>query len=220
MSNTIRERLTASGVLFGPNDNISVHLQPGDIDAIRDETERAAIALLDALVIDRSNHNVADTPRRMARMYVDEVFAGRFKERPRVTDFPNAGHLDEAFVVGPITVRSACSHHLVPIIGHAWIGVIPGDRVIGLSKYHRIAEWILARPQIQEEATVQLADEIERLSTPRALAVILKAKHLCATWRGVRDSESEMTTSVMRGLFRENDAARAELMHLLHANGF
>lgn len=220
VSEAIRARLEEKGIGFGPNDNISDHLEPGELAALQDEVEAVATALLDALVIDRGNHNVTDTPKRLAKMFMREVFAGRYAERPRVASFPNAGKLDEIFVVGPITVRSACSHHLVPIIGKAWVGVIPGERVIGLSKYHRLAEWVLTRPQIQEEATVQLADEIERESQPHGLAVLIRAKHLCATWRGVRDTNSEMTTSIMRGRFRWDATSRNELMNLLRANGF
>lgn len=220
VSEAVRARIEGLGGSFGPNDNIAHHLEPGEIEGLQKEVEAIAERLLDALVIDRRNHNVAETPKRLAKMFLREVFAGRYAERPRVASFPNAGKLDEIFVVGPITVRSACSHHLVPIIGKAWVGVIPGEKVIGLSKYHRLAEWVLARPQIQEEATIQLADEIERESEPHGLAVLVRAQHLCATWRGVRDTGSEMTTSVMRGRFRWDATARNELMNLLRANGF
>jgi len=142
------------------------------------------------------------------------VFRGRYVPPPRVTDFPNARKLDELYTVGPITVRSACSHHMVPIIGQAWIGVVAKDRVIGLSKFSRLTEWVLSRPQIQEEATVQLADLLEGLLQPAGLAVVVRANHMCMSWRGVKDRNTVMVTSVMRGVFRTDPAARAEFMAL------
>ena len=173
------------------------------------------VNLLDALVIDVENdHNTIDTAKRVAKMYVQEVFKGRYLPQPKITDFPNVKDLDQIYTIGPITVRSACSHHLVPIIGHAWIGVIPSDRVIGISKFNRLTDWVMSRPQIQEESTVQLADEIETLIKPKALAVVVKAKHLCMSWRGVKDNSS-MSTSVMRGLFKDDNGARNEFLNII-----
>ncbi len=216
VSNRIRERVLASGGRYFANDSIAEHIQPGELEELEAEVAGKVASVLSSLVIDTENdHNSNDTARRVAKMYVREVFAGRYTARPSVTDFPNEKRLDEIAVVGPIAVRSACSHHMVPIMGHAWIGFIPGDRVIGLSKYHRLAEWVMTRPQIQEEAVVELADQIEQASRPRGLGVVVKAKHLCCGWRGVRDEASEMTTSVMRGLLRTNPDARAEFMRLI-----
>lgn len=181
----------------------------------------AAENLLHALVIDtEKDHNTRETSKRIAKMFVREVFAGRYEPRPRMTEFPNATRADELYVVGPVDVRSACSHHFCPIEGKAWFGCVPGDALIGLSKFSRIARWIMARPQIQEEATMQLADELERVMKPRALAVVVTAKHSCMTWRGVQESESVMTTSVMRGLFRDAPASRAEVLALMNKRGF
>lgn len=220
-SERIREAIRADGAPFHANHNISRFLCDGDLDAIQSEAETHVLALLRALVIDVENdHNTHETARRVAKMYVREVFAGRYLPAPAVTDFPNFSGLDEIYTVGPIAVRSACSHHMVPIMGEAWVGVIPGSRVIGLSKFNRLAEWVMARPQIQEEAVVQLADEIEAAVRPLALGVVVRAKHLCCGWRGVRDEGSEMTTSVMRGLFRERDAARREFFELIKGQGF
>lgn len=109
---------------------------------------------------------------------------------------------------------------MCPIQGQAWCAVIPGSRVIGLSKFTRLANWVMARPQIQEEAVVQIADTLEGLIKPRALAVIIRAEHSCMSWRGVRDNGTVMVTSVMRGLFRESGASRSELMALLKGQGF
>ena len=189
--------------------------------AIRREVEGATVRLLEALRIDWKNDpNTRETPARVARMLVDETQRGRFHHPPKLTTFPNTRALDELYTVGPIAVRSTCSHHLVPIIGAAWVGVIPGDTLIGLSKFHRLTEWVMARPQIQEEAAVQLADEIERLIRPQGLAVVVKAEHLCMTWRGVRDTGSKMVTSIMRGCLRDNAAARAEFMEAIKGQGY
>ncbi|MCA1419477.1 GTP cyclohydrolase I [Bradyrhizobium sp. BRP23] len=218
---TVRNRLKSAGRTYLANDNISEFLKPGDLAAIEQEVERCAGAILDALVIDTENdHNTRGTAKRLAKMFVHEVFAGRYLPPPKCTDFPNVTSMDEIYVVGPITVRSACSHHLCPIEGEVWFGVIPGERVIGLSKFSRIANWILSRPQIQEEAVMQLADEVERIISPRGLAVVLSARHSCMTWRGVKEDATAMTTSVMRGIFRDGPAARAEVLSLIQAKGF
>jgi len=217
----IRNRLLQAGAPFAANDNIAAHLRPGELDELQSEVEGRVQDLLDALVVDTVNdHNTRETAGRVARMYLREVFKGRYLAPPKVTDFPNAKHLDEIYTVGPIAVRSACSHHLVPITGQCWIGVKPSDRVIGLSKFNRLVEWVMARPQIQEEAAIMLADTIEELIDPQGLAVVIKAQHQCMTWRGVRDNETKMVTSVMRGFFREDGKARQELMEILRGQGF
>lgn len=217
----IRNRLQQADVPFHANDNIAPHLLPGELDLLQAEVQERIQDLLDALVIDTTNdHNTVETAKRVAKMYLQEVFKGRYLPPPQVTDFPNAKNLDEIYTVGPITVRSACSHHLVPITGHCWIGVKPSDRVIGLSKFNRLVEWVMARPQIQEEAAIILADTIEKLIKPQGLAVIIKAQHQCMTWRGVRDNDTQMVTSVMRGFFRSDAKARQELMDILRGQGF
>ncbi len=221
VSERIRARLRAAGASFLANDNIAAFIEGGELEALQAEVEARVSDVLDALVIDTQNdHNTRETAKRVAKMYVREVFAGRYLPAPRVTDFPNAKKLDEVYTVGPIRVRSACSHHMCPIDGEAWCGVIPGDRVIGLSKFARLAEWVMARPQIQEESVVQLADEIEQRIRPLGLAVVIRATHTCMTWRGVRDDSTTMTTSVMRGVFRHDAAARAEFMKLIDGQRF
>ena len=147
---TVRNRLKSAGRTYRANDNISDALRPGDLDAIERDVERCAGALLNALVIDTINdHNTTGTAKRIAKMFVHEIFAGRYQPPPRCTDFPNVRSMDEIYVVGPIAVRSACSHHFCPVEGEVWFGVIPGKRVIGLSKFSRIASWIFARPQMR-----------------------------------------------------------------------
>jgi len=214
---TLTNRLTAAGVPFLANDNIAAHVSPTEMVLLQAEVARRADYFLRGLVIDIGNdHNTVGTADRIAKMYLTEVFKGRYLPPPVVTDFPNAKGLDEMYMTGPITVRSACSHHFVPIVGRCWIGVIPGDRVIGLSKFNRIVEWVASRPQIQEELVMQIADFIEEQIQPKGLAVVVEATHLCMTWRGVREPmEAKMTTNVMRGAFRNKPEARAEFMTLV-----
>jgi GTP cyclohydrolase IA len=218
MSVKIRERLEAARKRFHSNDNIADFLEPGELDALQEEVAQKMQGVLDSMVIDTSNdHNTGDTARRVAKMYLNEVFRGRYVPPPTITEFPNAEHLNELMIVGPITVRSACSHHLCPVIGKLWIGVLPNEHtnVIGLSKYARLAEWIMGRPQIQEEAVVQLADLIMEKTQPDGLAVIMEARHYCMAWRGVKDLDSKMINSVMRGAFLKNSALRREFLSLI-----
>jgi GTP cyclohydrolase I len=214
----IRERLLASRRRFHANDNIADFIEPGELEKLLDEVESKMQAVLGSLVIDTDNdHNTGQTARRVAKMYLNEVFRGRYVKSTTVTEFPNAEHLNELMIVGPITVRSACSHHLCPVIGQIWIGVLPNEHtnVIGLSKYARLAEWIMGRPQIQEEAVVQLADLIQQKTQPDGLAIVMEATHFCMGWRGVKDVDSKMINSVMRGSFLKDANLRREFLSLL-----
>lgn len=214
----IRERLAASRKRFHANDNIANFIQPGDLEKLLDEVTVKMQGVLDSLVIDTENdHNTGDTARRVAKMYLNEVFRGRYVQAPTITEFPNVGHLNELMIVGPITVRSACSHHFCPVIGKIWIGVMPNEHtnVIGLSKYARLAEWVMGRPQIQEEAVVQLADLIQEKTQPDGLAIVMEASHYCMAWRGVKDMDSRMINSVMRGVFLKDPNLRREFLSLI-----
>ena len=216
-SRAIRTRIQQAGQRFHANDNIAAFIRDDELPLLQDEVAERMQALLESLVIDtESDHNTQDTARRVAKMYLNEVFAGRYRAAPDMTEFPNVEKLNELLVVGPITVRSACSHHFCPIMGRLWVGVLPNadSNLIGLSKYARLADWIMSRPQIQEEAVKTLADELERRLAPDGLAVIMKADHFCMHWRGVKD-ESQMTSSVMRGAFLRNSSLRRELLSLI-----
>ena len=213
----IRERLKANRMRFHSNDNIADAIEPGELDTLLDEVAGKMRGVLDSLVIDTENdHNTGDTARRVAKMYIQEVFKGRYLPAPAVTEFPNAEHLNELMIVGPIKVRSACSHHFCPVIGEVYIGVMPNEHtnVIGLSKYARLAEWIMGRPQIQEEAVVQLADLIQEKTQPDGLAIVMEASHFCMGWRGVKDMDSKMINSVMRGVFLKDMNLRREFLSL------
>lgn len=214
----IRERLAAAKKRFNANDNIAEFIRPGELEKLLDEVELKMQGVLDSMVIDTErDHNTNNTARRVAKMYLNEVFKGRYLTAPAVTEFPNAEHLNELMIVGPITVRSACSHHFCPVIGKVWIGVLPNEHtnVIGLSKYARLAEWIMSRPQIQEEAVVQLADLIMEKTSPDGLAIVMEATHFCMGWRGVKDLDSKMINSVMRGVFLKNPNLRREFLALI-----
>ena len=214
----IRERLQAANKRFHANDNIADFIEPGELELMLDEVQEKMQTVLDSMVIDTTNdHNTRATARRVAKMYVNEVFRGRYVHQPAITEFPNAEHLNELMIVGPITVRSACSHHLCPVMGKIWIGVLPNKNtnVIGLSKYARLVDWIMGRPQIQEEAIIQLADLIMEKTRPDGLAVVMEASHFCMSWRGVREMDSKMLNSVMRGAFLTNNELRREFLSLI-----
>ncbi|MDL5036267.1 GTP cyclohydrolase I [Comamonas resistens] len=216
----IRERLHAAQKRFHANDNISEFIEPGELEKLLDEVQEKMQGVLDSMVIDTEHdHNTRATARRVAKMYLNEVFRGRYVHQPAITEFPNAEHLNELMIVGPITVRSACSHHLCPVIGKIWIGVLPNKNtnVIGLSKYARLVDWIMGRPQIQEEAIIQLADLIMDKTRPDGLAVVMEASHFCMSWRGVREMDSKMLNSVMRGAFLTNSELRREFLSLIAA---
>nr|WP_315473633.1 GTP cyclohydrolase I [uncultured Rhodoferax sp.] len=218
----IRERIQAARKRFHANDNIAPFIEPGELALLLDEVEEKMKGVLNSLVIDIAHdHNTDNTARRVAKMYVNEVFRGRYVEAPTITEFPNVGHLNELMIVGPIVVRSACSHHFCPVIGKIWIGVMPNEHtnVIGLSKYARLAEWIMGRPQIQEEAVVQLADLIQEKTQPDGLAIVMEASHYCMAWRGVKDMDSKMINSVMRGVFLKDPTLRREFLSLIPRKG-
>ncbi len=218
LSVVIRRRIEAQKARFHANDNISAFIKPGELEGLVEEVSQKMQAVLESLVIDTENdHNTRNTSRRVAKMYVQEVFNGRYVDQPTLTKFPNVSRLNELMIVGPITIRSACSHHLCPIMGRIWIGVLPSKEsaLIGLSKYSRLTEWVMCRPQIQEEAVVELADMLEKKIKPIGVAVVMDADHFCMQWRGVKDRDSKMINSVMRGAFLKDSNLRREFLALI-----
>ena len=221
VSRRIRARLRRAKRRFFANDNISEFIRPEETDELLNEIAGKMTGVLESLVIDIDNdHNTHDTARRVAKMYLNEVFRGRYVPTPPITEFPNAASLNELMIVGPITVRSACSHHFCPIMGRLWVGVMPNQHsnLIGLSKYARLAEWIMTRPQIQEEAITQMAELLMKMVKPDGLAVVMEADHFCMHWRGVKDTATKMTNSVMRGSFLKDPALRREFLSLIKPN--
>ncbi len=218
LSQVIRKRIQAKKARFHANDNIAQFIEPGEIDGLIDEVAGKLQGVLESLVIDtESDHNTRGTAYRVAKMYVNEVFTGRYTPQPSLTRFPNVSRLNELMIIGPIAVKSACSHHLCPIMGRVWIGVLPDKQtaLIGLSKYARITEWVMCRPQIQEEAVVELANILEEKMKPTGLALVMEADHFCMQWRGVKDLNSKMVNSVMRGSFLKDANLRREFLALM-----
>ena len=199
------------------NDTIYDCLDVGDLQDIENEVADAFQGVLEALGIDTQNdHNTKDTARRVAKMFVHEIFRGRYYPPPKVTAFPNVKQYDQIYMSGPISINSTCAHHFEPITGKAYVGIFPGKKVVGLSKFNRMVDWVASRPQIQEEMTEQIADMIEQETEAKGVAVIVKAEHFCMTARGVKEHESDMLTSVVRGIFRDDPAIKAEFFSLLN----
>lgn len=216
ISKIIAERIQKVGSNYRCNDNISEFLSEEERAALIDEVAEKMKEVLHSLVIDVENdHNTEDTARRVAKMFINETLAGRYLSRPSTTEFPNIQAYDELYLVGPIEIKSMCAHHFQNISGNCWVGVFPGKNVVGLSKFNRIVNWIARRPQIQEEMTVQIADEIESMTKAEGLAVVIKAEHACCTMRGVMAHQSDMTTSVLRGCIKDEMHLRQEFFSLL-----
>ena len=217
-SERIRYRLVQAKRRYHANDNIAAFVREGELAELKAEVAAKLQDVLQALVIDtNSDHNTKETAQRVAKMYIEEVFRGRYVPMPAVTEFPNVERLNELMIVGPITVRSACSHHMCPIFGKVWVGILPNEHsnLIGLSKYARIADWVMSRPQIQEEAVTMLANELQQRVRPDGLAIVMEADHFCMHWRGVKDSDTAMVNSVMRGAFLKDANLRREFLSLL-----
>ncbi|NDG40938.1 MAG: GTP cyclohydrolase I [Betaproteobacteria bacterium] len=217
-SERIRYRLIDANRRYHANDNIAEHIRDGELTELKAEVQANMQRVLRSLVIDTdSDHNTNETAKRVAKMFIEEVFRGRYVPMPAVTEFPNISRLNELMIIGPITVRSACSHHLCPILGRVWIGILPNEHsnLIGLSKYARVCDWVMSRPQIQEEAVVMLADALQDLVKPDGLAIVMEADHFCMHWRGVKDNDTAMTNSMMRGAFLKDPNLRREFLTLL-----
>jgi GTP cyclohydrolase IA len=215
ISETVARRLERSGRAFGAGDNIADQLETGELAAIEAEVASRCRELLRSLVIDldRDPHSKA-TPERLAKMFVRELFAGRFAERPDLTSFATGNEDALPLVIGPLPVRSVCAHHWQPIRGKAWIAVQPGATLPGLSKYQRLLEWLAARGQVQEELTRSLARELVRGSMVKGAHVSIRAAHACMSQRGVKTQGTAVWTSAVAGSFDPSspdyDRARAE----------
>jgi GTP cyclohydrolase IA len=175
--------------------------------------EQAAAEFLMALGIDLDTESLAATPARMARAYAE-----MFRPRPfDLTTFPNDAGYDELIIARSIPVQSVCEHHLLPFVGVAHVGYLPGERILGLSKLARVVELFARRPQVQERLTQQVADWLQDHLMPRGVGVVVAAEHLCMTVRGVRASGANTVTSALHGQLR-SDAARAEFFTLIAAH--
>lgn len=198
------------------NESIDRPLDAAEEAAMIAAASRKLAEFLDILRIDhRNDHNTRDTPSRVAKMYVQELLRGRFTAPPRLTDFDNAQRYDQLIVVGPIEVRSLCAHHLMPIYGSAFIGILPDPdgRIIGLSKYDRVVEYFASRLQIQEELVKQIGNFLVEETRPSGLAVRLSAVHMCKTHRGVRAARAgRMVNTALYGAMRESQSLKDEFL--------
>lgn len=210
ISDDIKVRLKQARAQFRCNDNIADFIEDGELDLLVDEVSDKFQGVLESLIIDTDNdHNTKETARRVAKMFVKETFSGRYRSVPKVTAFPNLGY-KSLYTTGPISIRSTCAHHFQNIVGRCWVGIVPEDEVIGLSKFNRIVHHICERPQIQEEMTTQIAEALRKYAKTENIAVLVKAEHHCMTMRGVREHESDMTTAIMLGAFDKHDSLKKE----------
>lgn len=210
VSEKITKRIIESGESYFANSNISQFIEPGELDLLEDEVADRIQLVLEGLIIDTDlDHNTNETAKRMAKMYIREIFKGRYCPPPKITAFPNLGY-KSLYTTGPISIRSTCAHHFQNITGKCWIGIVPDKEVIGLSKFNRIVHHISERPQIQEEMTTQISQELQKFAKTPHVAVVIKANHHCMTHRGVREHESDMTTAIMLGSFGDDPALKKE----------
>ena len=211
-SDEIKQKLNDAGIRYWAGDNISKVLQPGDKEELIKELAGKFESVLDSLVIDRHNDpNSMDTGRRLAKMYVNEIMSGRYDPIPTATAFPNEG---EQAYTGMLVVRSelrsVCSHHHQPVTGVAYIGIIPNGKVIGLSKYTRIAQWCARRGTLQEELCNDIAREIEKATGAKNLGVYIQATHGCCENRGIMAHSSLTQTTVLEGAFGTDAGTKKE----------
>jgi len=207
ISNIITQRIKKANKRYWAGDNISAYLHEGDKAALIEELTPKFESILDSLIIDRYNDpNSIGTGRRLAKMYITELMQGRYNPKPKATAFPNEG--DNAYT-GMLVVRSeiksVCSHHHQPVSGVAYIGVIPGNKVIGLSKYTRIAQWCSRRGTLQEELCNDIAREIQNATDTENVAVYIQATHGCCENRGIGAHSSLTQTSVLKGHFIDDN---------------
>ena len=214
ISEEIKNRIQADGGRYWAGDNISKYLEEGDKQKIIDELTPKFETVLDGLVIDRHNDpNSMDTGKRLAKMYINELMAGRYDQMPNATAFPN--HLENGYK-GMLVVRSelksVCSHHHQPVSGVAYIGIIAAEHLIGLSKYTRIAQWCARRGTLQEELNNVIADEIQKATGSPSVGVYIQATHGCCENRGIMAHSSLTQTTVLRGAFNEDMGTKKEFM--------
>ena len=214
LSQVIRERMQATSKRYWAGDNISDYISESDKEILIEEATRAFETVLDTLLIDRHNDpNSQGTARRLAKMYFNEIMAGRYDPRPDATAFPNdTTDRYEGMLVVRSELRSMCSHHHQPVVGVAYIGIIAANRLIGLSKYTRIAQWCARRGTLQEELANDIAREIERATGAQDLGVYIQATHGCCENRGIMAHSSLTQTTVLKGAFKNDQGTKKEFM--------
>ena len=216
-SEEIIKRLRDANIRYWAGDNISEVLKQGDKEALIEELTPKFETVLDSLIIDRYNDpNSKDTGRRLAKMYINEIMSGRYEPMPNATAFPN--HVDDGYkgmLVVRSEIKSMCSHHHQPVAGVAYIGIIASEKLIGLSKYTRIAQWCARRGTLQEELNNVIANEIQKATGSSNVGVYVQATHGCCENRGIGAHSSLTQTTVLRGAFNEDMGTKKELS-LIH----
>ena len=214
LSQVIRNRIKKEGGRYWAGDNISQWIAPSEKDQLIDEITEQFEGVLDALVIDRhTDPNSQGTARRLAKMYVNEIMAGRYEPRPDATAFPNdSADRYEGMLVVRSELRSMCSHHHQPVTGVAYIGIIAAEKLIGLSKYTRIAQWCARRGTLQEELCNDIAREIEKATGAKDIGVYIQAVHGCCENRGIMAHSSLTQTTVLKGAFKNDAGTKKEFM--------
>tara|TARA_B100001248_G_C27284642_1_gene409449 strand:- start:8 stop:703 length:696 start_codon:yes stop_codon:yes gene_type:complete len=214
ISQTIKDRIKADGARAWANDNISKYLKEGEKQQLIEEAMPAFENVLQSLVIDtETDPNSKDTARRMAKMYINEIMSGRYDPMPNPSAFPNyieGGY--EGMLVVRSELTSLCSHHHQTVKGVAYIGIIAGPKLLGLSKYTRIAQWCARRGTLQEELNVMIADEIQRQTGSDHIGVYVQATHGCCENRGIMATSSLTQTTVLRGAFKDEADVRKEFI--------
>ncbi len=212
VSETIRNNLKNNDKRFWAGDNISEYITEENKEALIDEATLAFEGVLDTLLIDRENDpNSKGTARRLAKMYYNEIMAGRYDPAPDATAFPNDSEdRYEGMLVVRSELRSMCSHHHQPVAGVAYIGIIAAQKLIGLSKYTRIAQWCSRRGTLQEELANDIAREIMRATGSDNVAVYIQATHGCCENRGIMAHSSLTQTTVLKGAFKEDGNTKKE----------
>ena len=214
VSDIIRKRLADAGARYWAGDNISEHIEPGEKEQLIEELQVKFHAVLESLVIDTDNDpNSADTGRRLAKMYVNEIMSGRYDPRPKATAFPNDSlEAYKGMLVVRSELKSMCSHHHQPVAGVAYIGIIAHKKLIGLSKYTRIAQWCARRGTLQEELAMVIAKEIKKSTESEHVGVYIQATHGCCENRGIMAHSSLTQTTVLEGAFKDDPATKKEFM--------
>ena len=213
-SKKIIDKIIADGGRYWAGDNISKYIEPEDKDPLIDEITEKFEGVLDSLIIDRHNDpNSKGTAKRLAKMYVNEIMVGRYEPNPAATAFPNdSADRYEGMLVVRSELRSMCSHHHQPVTGVAYIGIIAGQKLIGLSKYTRIAQWCARRGTLQEELCNDIAREIELATGSHNIGVYVQATHGCCENRGIMAHSSLTQTTVLKGAFKDDPATKKEFM--------
>ena len=212
LGHAIRNKMKAEGKRFWAGDNISDYVAESDIEPLITEAAQAFETVLDRLLIDRENDpNSKGTARRLAKMYFNEIMAGRYEPAPDATAFPNdSTDRYEGMLVVRSELRSMCSHHHQPVSGVAYIGIIAAQKLIGLSKYTRIAQWCARRGTLQEELCNDIAREIEKATGAKDLGVYIQATHGCCENRGIMAHSSLTQTTVLKGAFKNDQSTKKE----------